>query len=117
MIFLAYVSDARNPERPNIPKIVVFIILPCLGLENLGNNTSQATFFLLFNLVYTVSSDTGAERQQVHCPVVKASVDSLRNVVNDTGLESTVDMVQHEGSKSGVNDGGGRTSERRTNQW
>ncbi|EEQ39448.1 hypothetical protein CLUG_03576 [Clavispora lusitaniae ATCC 42720] len=78
----------------------------CLGMENLGNNTSNSALFLLFDLVDTVTSNTSAEGQQVHGKVVIHSVDSLGNVVNDTRSEANVTVVQQETGHSGVNDTG-----------
>lgn len=86
-------------------------------MPNFGHNTGQATLFLLLDLVNTVSSNTSAEGQQVHDVVVQGAVDSLRDVVGDTGLEAGVTVEQQECRQTGIENDGGGGCERSGNQW
>lgn len=88
-----------------------------LSLKELGNNARNTAFFLLFNAVDSVTSNTSAEGQQVHDVIVKRAVHSLWDVIDDTRLETNVAVVQQEGGHGGVKDAGGRTGQRATNQW
>lgn len=76
-------------ETNNVIDALVSVIiagshLMCLSSEELGDDTSHTALFSLLDLVHTVSSHTGAKRQQVHGVVVVGTVNSFWNVVNDT---------------------------------
>ena len=86
-------------------------------MPELVHNAGHAAFFLLLDLVDAVPGDTSAKGQQVHDKVVQGAVDSLWNVVNDTGLEPDLAVEQQKRRKSGIKHHGCGRCEGGGHQW
>lgn len=87
-----------------------------LSLKELGHDARNTTFFLLFDAVDSVTSNTSAEGQQVHGVVVVCAVHSCWDVIDDTRLETSVTVVQQECGQGGVNHARSSASQRATDQ-
>ena len=70
----------------------------------------------VLDLVDTVAGEKGTEGQEAHGEGVDDAKDSLWNVVDDTGLETGVAVVQKKGTHGAV-EWRGAGDERRNNQW
>lgn len=72
------------------------------SLPQLLQDTEQAVFVFIFDFVDTVTCDEGAEGQETHCQGVDRAVESLWDVIDDTGLEAGKTVVEQQGGHGGV---------------
>lgn len=59
-------------------------------------------FILCLNLIDTIETDASSQREKSHRQCVPNAIDPLWDVVNDTGLESSVGVDQDQGGEQGI---------------
>lgn len=87
-----------------------------LSLPQLLQDAEDTVLLLVLDLVHTVAGKKSAEGQETHGEGVQDAEGSLRDVVDDTGLEARVAVVQEEGAHGAV-EWRRACDEGRNNQW